>query len=192
MEGDGRTSFSTRLPVRRAESRRLEPPLPMKVAYRRGSASDANGRPLVDVCWSPSTCMSASTPRRVQAVVVATGRRTDGHREVLGVDVGDSQNEALWREFLTGPSSAPLVASPGDLRRPCRVDQGDRRCSQGVASQRAEIRLRVLAARWADRKRLGRCVAPRDPQFARVVVVVGRGSSPTSTTWPQLMASRRS
>lgn len=35
-----------------------------------------------------------------KAVLIATGLRGDGHREVLGVDVGDSENEALWTQFL--------------------------------------------------------------------------------------------
>ena len=34
------------------------------------------------------------------AVVIATGLRADGHREVLGVDVGDSESETFWTEFL--------------------------------------------------------------------------------------------
>ncbi len=32
--------------------------------------------------------------------MIATGLRADGHREVLGVDVGDSENETFWTEFL--------------------------------------------------------------------------------------------
>jgi len=35
------------------------------------------------------------------AVVVATGIAADGSREVLGVDVGDSEDETFWRGFLT-------------------------------------------------------------------------------------------
>ena len=35
------------------------------------------------------------------AVVVATGIAADGSREVLGLDVGDSEDEAFWRGFLT-------------------------------------------------------------------------------------------
>ena len=34
------------------------------------------------------------------AVVVATGITADGAREVLGVDVGDSEDEVFWRGFL--------------------------------------------------------------------------------------------
>ena len=35
-----------------------------------------------------------------KAVVIATGLRADGYREVLGVDVGDSENETFWTDFL--------------------------------------------------------------------------------------------
>jgi putative transposase len=35
------------------------------------------------------------------AVVVATGITADGSREVLGLDVGDSEDEVFWRGFLT-------------------------------------------------------------------------------------------
>lgn len=35
-----------------------------------------------------------------KAVVIATGLRADGYREVLGVDAGDSENETFWTEFL--------------------------------------------------------------------------------------------
>lgn len=34
------------------------------------------------------------------AVVVATGIAADGSREVLGLDVGDSEDETFWRSFL--------------------------------------------------------------------------------------------
>src|SRR5665213_2213746 len=34
-----------------------------------------------------------------KAVVIATGVSAVGHREILGIDVGDSENEVLWREF---------------------------------------------------------------------------------------------
>lgn len=36
------------------------------------------------------------------AVVVASGVRADGDREILGLDVGDSEDEVFWRGFLTG------------------------------------------------------------------------------------------
>jgi putative transposase len=37
-----------------------------------------------------------------KAAVIAPGVREDGHREVLGVSVGDSEDELFWRMFLTG------------------------------------------------------------------------------------------
>ncbi len=35
-----------------------------------------------------------------QAVVIATGVTADGRREVLGFDVGDSEDGAFWTAFL--------------------------------------------------------------------------------------------
>jgi putative transposase len=37
-----------------------------------------------------------------RAIVVAFGVNTDGTREVLGVDVGDSEDEVFWNSFLRG------------------------------------------------------------------------------------------
>ena len=36
-----------------------------------------------------------------KAVVVATGVTADGRREILGLDVRDSEDEVFWRTFLT-------------------------------------------------------------------------------------------
>jgi len=51
-----------------------------------------------------------------KAVVVASGIRADGDREILGLDVGDSEDEVFWRAFLTdlkkrGPGGVKLVIS---------------------------------------------------------------------------------
>jgi len=35
------------------------------------------------------------------AVIVATGIAAEGSREILGLDVGDSDGETFWRGFLT-------------------------------------------------------------------------------------------
>ena len=32
--------------------------------------------------------------------MIATGLRADGHRYVLGADIGDSENETFWTQFL--------------------------------------------------------------------------------------------
>lgn len=52
--------------------------------------------------WLDATYLHVRENRQVvsKAVVIATGLRADGHREVLGVDVGDSENEVFWGEFL--------------------------------------------------------------------------------------------
>jgi len=49
-----------------------------------------------------ATYCKARVNRRVvsQAVVVATAVRADGNREVLGFDVGDSEDGAFWTAFL--------------------------------------------------------------------------------------------
>jgi putative transposase len=51
-----------------------------------------------------------------RAVVVATGITADGEREVLGVDIGDSEDETFWTKFLRslkgrGLSGVRLVIS---------------------------------------------------------------------------------
>jgi putative transposase len=43
-----------------------------------------------------------------QAVVVATGVAADGRREVLGFDVGDSEDGAFWTAFLRSLKSRGL------------------------------------------------------------------------------------
>ena len=44
-----------------------------------------------------------------KAVVVATGVTADVRREILGVDVGDSEDEVFWRKFLTHLKSRSLA-----------------------------------------------------------------------------------
>jgi putative transposase len=43
-----------------------------------------------------------------QAVVVAFGVAADGRREVLGFDVGDSENERFWTAFLRSMKTCGL------------------------------------------------------------------------------------
>lgn len=67
-------------------------------AFRDRSLTDA-AFPYV---YLDATYCKARVGRRVvsQAVVIATGVRADGNREVLGFDVGDSENSAFWTAFL--------------------------------------------------------------------------------------------
>lgn len=65
-----------------------------------------------------ATYVKARKDHRIvsRAVVVATGVAADGNREVLGVDVGDSEDEMFWTGFLRslkdrGLSGVRLVIS---------------------------------------------------------------------------------
>jgi putative transposase len=84
------------------------------------------GRTLADTSYPyvflDATYCKARVDRQVvsQAVVVAIGVRADGHREVLGVDVGDSENGAFWTGFLRslkarGLSGVRLVIADAHL-----------------------------------------------------------------------------
>jgi len=75
-----------------------------------------------------------------KAVVIATGLRGDGHREVLGVDVGDSENETFWTEFLRGLkdrnlTGVRLVISDAHAGLKAAI----RRVFQGSAWQRCRV-----------------------------------------------------
>jgi transposase-like protein len=59
------------------------------------------GQPFPYVFLDATSCKARVNHRVVsQAVVVATGVAADGHREVLGFDVGDSEDGAFWTAFL--------------------------------------------------------------------------------------------
>jgi putative transposase len=75
-----------------------------------------------------------------KAVVVATGITATGGREVLGLAVGDSEEETFWRAFLTdlktrGLSGVRLVISDQHAGLVAAL----RRCFQGVAHQRCRV-----------------------------------------------------
>jgi transposase-like protein len=91
------------------------------------------------------------------AVVVATGISADGGREVLGLDVGDSEDEVFWRNFHTAaaPSRtdrrAAVFVHPGRIRSTSRP--GRHRHTRGkraaVATHRARLDLRSSASSHA-------------------------------------------
>ena len=75
-----------------------------------------------------------------KAVVIATGVREDGHREILGVSVGDSEDELFWRTFLRslkerGLSGVKLVISDQHAGLVAAIG----RCFQGAAHQRCRV-----------------------------------------------------
>jgi transposase-like protein len=74
------------------------------------------------------------------AVVVATGITAEGSREVLGLDVGDSEDEVFWRGFLRalkarGLGGVRLVVSD----QHCGLVAALKRSFQGTSHQRCRV-----------------------------------------------------
>lgn len=107
--------------------------------------------------WLDATYVHVREHRHVvsKAVVIATGLRADGRREVLGVDVGDSENETFWREFLTGLvdrglAGVRLVISDAHAG----LIKAIGRCFQGAGWQRCRVHaMRNLLAAAPHRQR---------------------------------------
>jgi len=100
-----------------------------------------NHQPFVYV-WLDATYVHVRENRHVvsKAVVIATGLRADGHREVLGVDIGDSENETFWNEFLgdlrdRGLAGVKLVISDAHAGLVAAI----RRQFQGATWQRCRV-----------------------------------------------------
>jgi putative transposase len=77
-----------------------------------------------------------------RAVVVATGVAADGNREVLGVDVGDSEDEVFWTAFLRslkdrGLAGVRLVISDAHSGLKAAIA----RVLQGAGWQRCKVHL---------------------------------------------------
>jgi putative transposase len=113
-------------------------------------------QPFVYV-WLDATYVHVREHRHVvsKAIVIATGLRADGHREILGLDVGDSENETFWREFLTGLcdrglGGVRLVVSDAHAG----LVKAIRRCFQGAAWQRCRVHaMRNLLSAASQRHR---------------------------------------
>ena len=58
--------------------------------------------------------------------MVATGVTADGSREVLGMDVGDSEDGAFWTAFLRSLRPRARRGAAGHLRLPLRPEGRDR------------------------------------------------------------------
>jgi putative transposase len=85
--------------ISKSEVSRICADLDTEVAAFRDRSLAAQSFPYV---FLDATYCKARVNHRVvsQAVVVATGVAADGHREVLGFDVGDSEDGAFWTAFL--------------------------------------------------------------------------------------------
>src|SRR4051794_8144048 len=113
---------------------------------------------------------AADLPGQVvsKAVVVATGITAAGGREVLGLAVGDSEEETFWRAFLTdlktrGLAGVRLVISDQHAGLVAAL----RRCFQGAVHQRCRVHWTRKRSTWWFRSwcamlwygRFGGCVA---------------------------------
>src|SRR3954467_7304949 len=87
--------------ISKSEVSRICADLDAEVASFRDRSLAGIGYPYV---FLDATYCKARVNRRVvsQAVVIATGVTADGRREVLGFDVGDSEDGAFWTAFLRG------------------------------------------------------------------------------------------
>jgi len=87
--------------ISKSEVSRICAGLDAEVAQFRDRTLAAQDFPYV---FLDATYCKARVNHRIvsQAVVVAVGVAADGRREVLGFDVGDSENEGFWTEFLRG------------------------------------------------------------------------------------------
>jgi len=85
--------------ISKSEVSRICADLDGEVAAFRDRDLGETGYPYV---FLDATYCKARVNHRVisQAMVVAIGVAADGRREVLGFDVGDSENEAFWTAFL--------------------------------------------------------------------------------------------
>jgi len=85
--------------ISKSEVSRICADLDEEVGAFRDRSLAETGYPYV---FLDATYCKARVNRRVvsQAVVIATGVTADGRREVLGFDVGDSEDGAFWTAFL--------------------------------------------------------------------------------------------
>ena len=101
--------------ISKSEVSRICAGLDAEVAQFRDRTLAAQDFPYV---FLDATYCKARVGHRIvsQAIVVAVGVAADGRREVLGFDVGDSENEGFWTSFLRslktrGLSGVKLVMS---------------------------------------------------------------------------------
>jgi len=80
------------------------------VAAWRNRPLDAGPYPFV---WVDALSMKVREGGRIAntAVLVATAVNADGHREVVGLDIGSAEDGAVWTSFLRGLSPAVGMGS---------------------------------------------------------------------------------
>jgi putative transposase len=92
--------------------------------------------------WLDATYLHVRADHQVtsKAVVVATGVSEEGRREILGIAIGDSEDETFWREFLRslkrrGLDGVRLVISDQHAGLVSAIG----RCFQGAGHQRCRV-----------------------------------------------------
>jgi len=83
------------------------------------------------------------------AMVVATGVTADGNREILGCDLGDSESEAFWQQFLAslrarGLAGVRLVVADAHAGLAAAAD----RALQGTTRQRCRVHFVRINRPW--------------------------------------------
>src|SRR5919112_6204219 len=86
--------------ISKSEVSRICAGLDEVVTAFRGRRLDHTAFPYVYLDATYVHVRNAASQVVSMAVVVATGITGDGSREVLGLDVGDSEDEVFWRAFL--------------------------------------------------------------------------------------------
>jgi putative transposase len=96
--------------ISKSEVSRICADLDEEVAAFRDRSLAEQALPYV---FLDATYCKARVDRRVvsQAVVIATGVAADGHREVLGFAVGDSEDGAFWTAFLRSLKARGLAGT---------------------------------------------------------------------------------
>ena len=82
--------------------------------------------------WIDATYLKVRRGGRIVsvAVIIAVGVNSDGRREVLGMEVGTSEAEPIWTEFLRSSPAAACAASSWWCRTPTRASRRrSARCS---------------------------------------------------------------
>ena len=125
--------------ISKSEVSRICAGLDEAVGAFRGRRLDHSRFPYI---WLDATYLHVRADHQVtsKAVVVATGVTEDGRREILGIEIGDSEDEVFWREFLRGLkrrglSGVRLVISDQHAGLVAAI----RRCFQGAGHQRCRV-----------------------------------------------------
>ena len=123
---------------------------------------------------------------RHKALVIAYGVHQTGRREVIGIDVGEAETEAFWREFLRGLRARGLA--------------GVRLCVSDAHEGLKQAIAKVLGCPWQRctvhflRDMLGHVGRAQQPMMAPAIRGIfrppaplrpARGWSRWSTSWPR-------